>query len=572
MNSGNAIGWPCIDSEVEAAVLDQLRTTTSIYDGGGIFADFEAAFGKAMGVEHVVCVSSGTAALHSAYFALGLGVGDEVLCPDYTFFATAMPLFQLGSLPVLTDCAADGTFDLAEAARLITDRTRAVVVTHMWGRPENVFAVRAFCDKYDLAMVEDCSHAHGARFSGFPVGSLADVAAWSLQESKLVPAGEGGVVASRSQSIFERILLLGHFNKRSLRQIDPESPNYRWAETGLGLKYRAHPLGIAMANALLPRVPDWLAAKRRHAAFITESLLNLNIRSIRGELPEGSVDSFYALVMTPTEEGAMVPADIVEALRRLDFTFADVPKATRPLHLYPAFIEPQSPVTKYDRPCIRGNYPNASRLANSTFKIPLPYSLDGSAIEYCKAFLSRIERVSTQGMPPVIKEPAIAEPALRELLEITSVSGVHSVVTGAIVVCCEQGRNPKLLLLRRHEHGFLGGFEDLPGGKAQSGETLLMALCREVFEETGCRVESILWLVGEFDYEANERSSRQFTFAVALGPGAIRLSPTEHIAYRWLDIDQLDSARVTAETAGVLRAWRQQFFERASPLEPRPCS
>ncbi len=399
MDIASAVDWPPIDSEVIKAVVDQLKLATSIYDGSGVFAEFESEFARFHNIKYALTVSSGTAALHSAFFALRLGVGDEVICPDYTFFATATPLFQIGAQPVLVDCAPDGTIDLATVESYITERSRAVIVSHMWGRAENVTEIRAFCDYHGLYMIEDCSHAHGARFEGVSVGSLADVAAWSLQASKLVPAGEGGVIGTNSREVFERALLLGHFNQRCIKTISPSSPNNQWVETGLGLKYRAHPLGIAMATVYLKRLQSVLNVKKRNAERLTNSLSGMPITSLRRtHHPPTSVDSYYSFVMLVDESKTeMTPKSIVTNLAYNGFGFADVPIATRPLHEFPLFMNPVSPVVKYDRSCVRGRYPHASQLSRQTFKIPVPH-VDGDVADlYCESFNTSIQKVMTAG-------------------------------------------------------------------------------------------------------------------------------------------------------------------------------
>jgi dTDP-4-amino-4,6-dideoxygalactose transaminase len=139
--------WPPIDAEVQAAVQAQLHADISIYDRSGIIARFEDAFAARHRAPYALLTSSGTAALHSAYYALGIGPGDEVIVQDYTFFATAMPLFQLGATPVLADVDRHGDLDLDRAASLVTTRTKTVVVTHMWGNPQDTRSLRAWCDQ-----------------------------------------------------------------------------------------------------------------------------------------------------------------------------------------------------------------------------------------------------------------------------------------------------------------------------------------------------------------------------------------------------------------------------------------
>lgn len=276
----------------------------------------------------------------------------------------------------------------------MTDRTRALVITHMWGRPENIIEIRAFCDSHRLFMVEDCSHAHGARFEGIAVGSMADAAAWSLQESKLVPAGEGGVFGTNSQELLERALLLGHFNRRCLHAIPPLSHNRQWAETGLGLKYRAHPLGIAMANALLKRLPASLCARKLNACRLADALRGTPISNLRRIDSSDTIDAYYSFVMvTNSEQAEMIPERLVLDLARSGFPHADVPRATRPLHEFALFREPVSPVVTYDFQCLRSTYPNASRLARHTFKIPVPHEDNEVAEVYCDVFSRALRNV-----------------------------------------------------------------------------------------------------------------------------------------------------------------------------------
>lgn len=366
--------WPPMDAEVVAAVTRQLDETISIYDRSGIIARFEDAFAARHGnAPYALLTSSGTAALHSAYYALDLGPGDEVLVQDYTFFATATPLLQLGAVPVLADVTDYGELDLDRAAPLVTERTKALVVTHMWGNPHNMRRLRAWCDGRGLALVEDCSHAHGAHRDGISVGELADVACWSLQGNKTITAGEGGILTTPHRDTYEKATLLGHFNKRAIAEVQPDSPLAKYAETGLGLKLRAHPLGLAMAEVYLRRLDDWLTTRQRHAARLEQALAGRP--GLRVLTPTGPdrLATFYAFVFAITPEQTGFTRDgLLTELRRQGFHDFETCDSMRPLHTYPAFTEPRSPVTTYRSRCIRSGMPIASRLAASTLRIPVP--------------------------------------------------------------------------------------------------------------------------------------------------------------------------------------------------------
>lgn len=160
--------------------------------------------------------------------ALELKPGDEILCPVYTFFATATPMLQYGAVPVFCDALPDGNFDPAEILRKTTPRTKAVIVTHMWGLPcdmpkimKNAAAVNG-----GIKVLEDCSHAHGAAINGKLVGSWGHMSAWSLQAKKNITGGQAGVFATNSTDYYARAITHGHFNKRAKQEV-PENHPFR---------------------------------------------------------------------------------------------------------------------------------------------------------------------------------------------------------------------------------------------------------------------------------------------------------------------------------------------------------
>jgi perosamine synthetase len=146
-----------------------LGTAVSIYDRSGVIAELEDALKEYFGARHAVLTSSGTAAVHSAYTATNVKPGDEVIVPAYTFLATATPLLHLGAIPVLADSDETGNVSVAEVEARITDKTTAIMVTHLWGIPADVDALLGLANRYGLALLEDAFHAHGASVNGVPV-------------------------------------------------------------------------------------------------------------------------------------------------------------------------------------------------------------------------------------------------------------------------------------------------------------------------------------------------------------------------------------------------------------------
>jgi perosamine synthetase len=319
--------WPRVTDELMDALTTQARQAISIYDRSGIVQDFEDVFAAYVGIPTALATSSGTAALHSLYYGAGLGPGDEVVCSDYGFFATIAPLVHLGARPVLVDCSCDGTISVESAEAAITSRTKAIMVTHMWGQPGRLDELRTLCDRKGLLLFEDCSHAHGARFDGSVVGSFGDAAAWSLQAQKTVWAGEGGVLGTNDTALFERALLLGHFNLRALQQIPESSPNFDLAFTGTGLKYRAHPLGLALALPQIGKLDQLIEGRQKSAIILREALSTISGIQLLLREERGTAHGYYALVALIDPEVCGFDREIfIRALRAENIYVASVPR------------------------------------------------------------------------------------------------------------------------------------------------------------------------------------------------------------------------------------------------------
>lgn len=257
-----AYRWPLpADADVDAVTAQARRGELSYTGKEGSVAELEDAFAAYVGTEYALATNSGTSALHSAYFGIGLEPGDEVLAPTYTFLATVMPVFAVNAVPVLIDADQHtGNLDPALLEAHITPRTKAIAVTHLNGYPVDMAAVLAVARRHGLRVVEDCSQAHGARCDGRPVGTFGDVAAFSLQANKLVPAGEGGILLTSDRGIYERAVMLGHFADRAVADVhDPELAPI--AHTAFGLNLRIHPLGATLAVAALARLEETIAAR-----------------------------------------------------------------------------------------------------------------------------------------------------------------------------------------------------------------------------------------------------------------------------------------------------------------------
>jgi len=257
--------------EMKNAVMALMdKGVTTLGDGRGVVGEFESAFAAMIGVRHALAMNSGTATLHSAYFAAGVGPGAEVIVPTYTWHASVTPILHCGATPVFCDVDARSlTADPADIERRITPRTRALCVVHVFGNVCDMDAIMDIVTRHKLTLIEDCSHAHGAKWKGRPVGSFGAVGCFSLQGAKAVSGGEAGVAVTDRGELFDRMVVLGHFGRKRLGA-DPSLVCI--GDMSLGAKYRPHAWAIAMANEELKRLPAINARRTENYDFLNRHL------------------------------------------------------------------------------------------------------------------------------------------------------------------------------------------------------------------------------------------------------------------------------------------------------------
>ncbi len=253
--------------EDEARIVYEMALRNELSGGTEVVREFEATWREMTGCQYAVTTMNGTSALYSAFFGLKVGPGDEVICPTYTWICTISPVPFLHARPVLAESDPETMMlDPEDVRRRITPRTRAIVAVHLWGCVCDMDALMDISRETGVAVIEDCSHAHGAMYKGRPVGSIGHASAWSLQASKPVSAGEGGVVATNDPEVFDRMALIGQVNR--IAGLDLQTPIYQKHQPlGTGIKFRAHPLGIGVAKVQLAKLDE---LNKRRGAYIEE--------------------------------------------------------------------------------------------------------------------------------------------------------------------------------------------------------------------------------------------------------------------------------------------------------------
>lgn len=388
------VPWPPIDSETAATVAAQLYHAVSVQDRSDVIAVLEERLADYFEVRHAILTSSGTAALFSAYNGLGLAEGHEVIVPANAFHALATPLLHLRVKPVLVDCDASGHPDPGEVEAAISPATGAVAVAHGWGGPADVEPLAGIAARHGAALVEDGSHAHGATVDGRKIGTFGRVAAFSMNGSQPLSAGEGGFVLTDDDEVHHRVLLYGQYGARCRAEIPIGHPLRRFAATGMGLKLRMHPLAAALALNQLDGLDNRLAVRRRIADRLIPAM-----RAMPGltvvEVPPGCEGSCHslALIYRP-EELDGVPIDSLVAAVRAEGCAAEQPGSPRPLNEHPLFEGPTPlfPLLPDGWPRYRpGQFRHAEHLHRHTIKLTVPHEQ-----RLADAYVAAWDKVITQ--------------------------------------------------------------------------------------------------------------------------------------------------------------------------------
>lgn len=251
---------PSIGFRERAAVNRVLRSGNLAQ--GTTVAEFENSFSKFVSGSACVALNSGTSALHLGLLALGIGPGDEVIVPTFTFAATANAAAITGAKPVFVDIEQDFfSIDVNRVEEAITPKTKAVVAVHLYGHPAELDKLTQICQKHGLLLVEDAAQAHLAEYDGKAVGSIGDVGAFSFYPTKNMTTGEGGMATTNNRE-----------TERKLRLLRNQGMEIRYQNEIPGFNNRMTELAAAIGVVQLKQIENWTLKRQANAAFLDRSL------------------------------------------------------------------------------------------------------------------------------------------------------------------------------------------------------------------------------------------------------------------------------------------------------------
>jgi perosamine synthetase len=362
---------PSIGEEEIGEVVDTLRSgwlTT-----GPRARRFEREFAVFTGAQHAIAVSSCTGALHLGLEAVGVGAGDEVIVPAYTFTATAATAIHLGARPVLADSSLENpNVDAGTLASHVTDRTKAIIVVHFAGRACDMDPIMALARQHGIAVIEDAAHAFPATNRGRMVGTLGDVAGFSFYATKTITTGEGGMVTTNRDDLADRIRRMRLFglNADAWNRYGDRG-NWYYEVEDHGFKYNLSDIAAAIGLHQLRKAEAFQKQRREIALRYSEGLHGLDTCRIPSE-PSGDVHAWHLYVLSLNLDALSKGRD--DVMRELAARGIGTSVHFMPLNLHPAYQRSFG----YQP----GMFPSAERQFAGAISLPIYPDMPAESVEY----------------------------------------------------------------------------------------------------------------------------------------------------------------------------------------------
>lgn len=357
-------GHQYIDNSDIQAVVDVLKS--DYLTCGPKIDEAEKKLCRITGAKYAVLIANGTAALHAACFAAGIGPGDEVITTPITFAASANCALYCGAKPVFADINPETyNIDPDSIEKCITDRTRAVVAVDFTGQAVEVKRIREICEKHNLIFIEDAAHSLGTKYNGVPVGSLADMTEFSFHPVKTCTAGEGGAITTNDDELYKKLILFRtHGITRNQSLMDKESEGgWYYQQVTLGYNYRMTDIQAALLSSQLDKLDMFARRRKELVKRYDEAFKLIPEITVQKEITESdTVRHLYILQFN---------IEMLKCGRRGIFDALQAEGVGVNVHYIPTYTFPYYQSLGYRT----GICPNAERLYERIVSIPLYYSL-----------------------------------------------------------------------------------------------------------------------------------------------------------------------------------------------------
>lgn len=351
------------DSDIQA-VVDVLKS--DFLTCGPKVDEAEAKLCEITRAKHAVLIANGTAALHAAVFAAGIGPGDEVITTPVTFAASANCVLYCGGTPVFADINPETyNMDPDSVEQCITDRTRAVVAVDFTGQTVEIQRIRKICDKHGLIFIEDAAHSLGTKYSGKPVGSLADMTEFSFHPVKTCTSGEGGAITTNDDTFYKKLLLFRTHGITRVQDWMNKTPEGGWyyQQIELGYNYRVTDMQAALLSSQLQKLDLFAARRKELVRRYDEAFSEMPEIIVQKEIPESDTVRHLYIIQLNLELLTCKRREVYDAL------LAEGVGAN--VHYIPVYSFPYYQKLGYKM----GSCPNAERLYERIISIPLFYSM-----------------------------------------------------------------------------------------------------------------------------------------------------------------------------------------------------
>lgn len=367
-------GRQYIDEEDIQAVVDVLKS--DYLTTGPAVQNFEKAVADYVGAKYAVAIANGTAALHAACYAAGIGEGDEVITTPITFAASANCVLYCGGKPVFADIKKDTyNIDPEDIRRKITPRTKAIIAVHYTGQPCEMDEIYAIAKEHNLLVIEDAAHALGADYKGKKIGSISDMTTFSFHPVKHITTGEGGMITTNDEKLYQKLLLFrSHGITRNEALMTKNEGGWYYQQLDLGYNYRITDLQCALGVSQMKKL-DMFVARRRQLV----ERYNTELSAVDGiicPMQKEGCNSSWHLYVIQTPEGRR--KEIYDKLQAAGIHVN--------VHYIPVYKHPYYQEHGYEGVHCQ----NAEELYENIISLPLYYSLEDKMQQYVIDTLKKI--------------------------------------------------------------------------------------------------------------------------------------------------------------------------------------